>query len=1253
VNYKLAFLPFLVFMTISHGFGESFGNPVRIPTGIDPDAVLVADLNGDGRPDILWTARGPIVSGPVKVHALLAQADGSFVTGPELTLPVDVTPYCQLADETGDGRPDLICASANQFSASMIVFPGKGDGSFGDPIATALPPSSQFFYWSPLIGHPANLHGHGTTDFVVANWSAYVGYVLLGKGDGTFDVVTQKTQVNLISGGNQYQAIDINGDGHTDLLLSNGVVLLGDGTGQFKELPGAFGGIGACTFGKIYGEPHVDAICGQALTNGGDISGGTELLIFHGNGDGTFQSTPIKTITYGDHTNEYNGFGTFQGPIAIADMNGDGIPDILADAGDGLTVILGRPGPNFSYPQHYATGYSTVSSGIVGQFFLKIADLNGDGLPDLIQSGPNGVYITYGRPDGIFDTAQALELTQNIGYETVADFNGDGIPDIAATGDRAIELSLGKGDGSFKYRQALPRGAADFSTPLSATNAQIVHGDFNGDHHQDILAVGSSSIYQYDDYILFGHGDGTFATPILVSNNSQTYPTSYRPQVFDFNRDGKDDLFTSDANNLYVALSNGDGSFKTVTTALLLGNVQTHAAIADLNGDGRLDAVYGSPYDVDVVKGHGDGSFDTLGLRLLIPPYNGVANQGTIAVAVGDFDGDGLKDIALLATPAINAQGYVSTLFVYFGYGGGAFSAAVPVASFDRAYSSLYAADLNKDGRADLVLKTSGSLGGGDAVGIVHSLAGRKFGPEVNYYAGTGLADLSIVDLNGDGFPDLVFGNGDYNIQANSATVLMNLGNNASVTGSVYTLPEPSDTSSPFELVASLDAPDQSTLTGNVSFLIDGSPAGSAILAGNQAAITVSKAYPAGLHTLTATWPGNADFAAVKLAGKHQVTTGYPTSTSVVSNYNPVPFLTSVTFSVSVQSTSGTPVGSMVLLDGVSRLASVPLSGGTATVALASLAPGTHTITAEYLPATGWASSSASMQQQVNPIDATTSLTFAPQKIYVFAPVALTSTVKAPGPIPTGTIQFSNNFSAIGSSKLVNGTAAFNTSFAQPGYQLVSALYSGNQDYNSSSSPLLSVNVLMNPTISQLGAAPNPVVAAQPVTFTAGVTSSTVKQPVPSGTVQFIDNGGQIGVAQLINGAASITLSSLAVGTHSITSSYEGSGAFNPSSSSAISVVVQKALSSITLSASPNPAIVKTSVTFKAVVKGPRQPTGSVVFYDVSKALTAALPVDFEGMATFSTSSLAVGTHTIVADYSGDPNLNASTSAPLGVKINP
>ena len=1250
MKHKFAVLTFLLLLAVNMGFAETFRNPVRIATGADPSSVLVADLNGDGRPDIVWTAPTTTATGVSTVHTLLAQANGSFKAGPILDLPTGVSTLCQLADETRDGKLDLICPHMDQTEASIMVFPGKGDGSFGSPIETTLP-SSGYDYWDPVLGAPADLKGDGVADFIVVAALNQVGFVLLGKGDGTFTVSSQypNGSWSLGQGGNQYQAIDINGDGNLDLLFAGGQVLLGDGKGSLHAVAGSSISVeGSCTFGKLAGEPHIDAACGQVMAIDGDITGGTQLLIYHGNGDGTFNATPIKTITYGDHTNEFNGFGTFLTPLAIVDLNGDGIPDILADAGDGATVLLGKKNLDFAYPAHYATGYDPDGSGVAGHSIWRLADLNGDGLPDLVQCGPNGVYISYGRPDGVFDTAPAYELTQVIGYETVADFNEDGIPDIAATGDQAIELNLGKGDGSFEYRTPLPRGVADFSTPLSATNAHILHGDFNGDHHQDIIAIGSSAIYQYNEYILFGHGDGTFNTPALVANSSQTYPMYSWQQVFDFNHDGKDDLFSTDSSNLYVALSKGGESFKTITTpyssAALAESPQTQAAIADLKGNGKLDAVLGGQSNLLVFSGNGDGSFSASPTSFAIPSYQGTSPQGSITVAAGDFDGDGHKDIALLAKSGV--------LYVFFGKGDGTFNAAIPVGALNYTYTNLYAADLNKGGLDDLVLKTSGSLGGGYAVGIIHSLAGRKFGPEINYYAGTGLADLAIVDLNGDGFPDLVFGNGDYNIAANSATVLMNLGNSAGVKGSVYALPDPSIAGSPFQLVASFVAP-AATLTGNVNFSVDGKSVGAAALKDNQAAFTVSNSYAAGLHTLKATWAGSSKFAAVTLIGRHQVIAGYPVSATLVTSRNPAPFLTPVTLTATVESTSGTPSGSISFLDGKSSLATVALSGGSASYTTSSLVPANHTITAKFLPAAGWAAASATLMQEIDPIDATTTLTFNPQTVYAMQPIAVSVAVSSPGPVPTGSITLTGDSATVGVKTLVNGKTAFSTFFNSTGYHSLSAQYSGNQDYNSGGSNYQTVNVLVNPTLTSLQAVPNPAVAAQPVTITARVSSTTGSSSSATGAITFYDNGGQIGYAQLANGKASITLNSLDVGTHPLQASYSGDTSFSASQSGLFTLVVNRAPALTKVTASPNPAKASKPVTLAAQVTGPRQPTGSVRFYDGSKALSAEIAVDFYGKARFTTSSLAAGAHSIVAKYFGDPNLNPSSSAPLQVTINP
>lgn len=90
--------------------GETFRNPVRIPTTSDPVGVFVADLNNDGRPDIMWGGSGTPTN-PGVLHTLLAQASGGYVAGPTMTMPANVTAVCLPADETGDGIVDIVCPS--------------------------------------------------------------------------------------------------------------------------------------------------------------------------------------------------------------------------------------------------------------------------------------------------------------------------------------------------------------------------------------------------------------------------------------------------------------------------------------------------------------------------------------------------------------------------------------------------------------------------------------------------------------------------------------------------------------------------------------------------------------------------------------------------------------------------------------------------------------------------------------------------------------------------------------------------------------------------------------------------------------------------------------------------------------------------------------------------------------------------------------------------------------------------------------
>ena len=162
--------------------------------------------------------------------------------------------------------------------------------------------------------------------------------------------------------------------------------------------------------------------------------------------------------------------------------------------------------------------------------------------------------------------------------------------------------------------------------------------------------------------------------------------------------------------------------------------------------------------------------------------------------------------------------------------------------------------------------------------------------------------------------------------------------------------------------------------------------------------------------------------------------------------------------------------------------------------------------------------------------------------------------------------------------------------------------------------------------------------------LTATVTSGA------TGTVTFHEGATALGTADLNgSGIATFTTSSLAVGTHSITAQYGGDTDYNSSTSTAVSQVVNKASSTVTLASLPNPSTFGTSVTLTATVTSGA--TGTVTFHEGATALGTA-DLNGSGIATFTTSSLAVGTHSITAQYGGDTNYNSSTSTAVSQVVN-
>jgi Bacterial Ig-like domain (group 3)/FG-GAP-like repeat len=1054
---------------------ETFRNPYRIPTPTDPSSIAAGDLNGDGIADFVWL---DLYNSPGTVKVFLSQPGGGYLPGPDVlsgssTIHPDI---CVMTDVNNDAHLDLVCTGGFTTQAYIWVFLGHGDGTFDSPVTTPITAQGVGSYVVPAVAAVGDLNGDGLKDILYADEANDIFLVMLSDGNGGFQN-PKPLGFSFINGGLPVAA-DVNGDGIPDLLGPVGPqVALGKGDGTFSlptnyEQP--FDYLATCVYHDMDGDGHLDAVCGYAeTTSDGDITGGTDLIILHGNADGSFNPTPIAHQVYGDHANEYDGFGTFQTPLAVADLNGDGIPDILAAAGDGQTVLMGGPGLSFGTPRHYAQAVVGYDVSFLATYQSQILDVNGDGIPDVVSAGPNGIYISYGHAEGTFGSAPAYEATEVIGYATIADFNGDGIPDIVATGDANIKLSLGNGDGTFAEPVAAPNGdgAVNFGTPLSATGAHIAHGDFNGDGKLDLLAIGSSSIYVYNTYMLLGNGDGTFQSPVQVPDSSTLFPMSSQltdAAIYDVNRDGRSDVlsisgtFTTGPALISVALSNGDGSFQSVTTAipsdLQNGSFyypNTLPALGDFFGHGQFDAAYGSLSHVYVLKGHGDGTFDQTGTTIAIPAIGGSPSLGALSVASGDFDGDGKLDFVVLVQYGIGQFPFPSPLataaWVFFGNGDGTFAAPVLAGEFDRNYAKVAVADLNRDGLSDMVLSTSGSLAGGYAVGVVNAEPGRTFAGETNYTAGTGLSSLAISDLNGDGFLDLLFANGDFNLRASSVTVLLNMGNVPTVTGTLAASPEPSNVGQSFQLTATLASPlPGAPLAGGVTFSINGNSLGTAALVNNAATIAGPNTLAVGVYQITANWPGDGTYSAVNLTSSHVVSApAAASSLSLTSNANPTPALTPVTFTVHLTvngqaAPAGTPIG---LLVGTNTSVELTTDAtGSATYTIGTLVAGSYLVTANFAGVSGLLPSSASLIETVtasNIIATATSLSASPNPANQGQAVTLSASVTAgASAVSSGTVSFYDGSVLLGTGTLrSSGQATLVTSSLAAGTHPLTAVF--------------------------------------------------------------------------------------------------------------------------------------------------------------------------------------------------------------------
>ena len=511
---------------------------------------------------------------------------------------------------------------------------------------------------------------------------------------------------------------------------------------------------------------------------------------------------------------------------------------------------------------------------------------------------------------------------------------------------------------------------------------------------------------------------------------------------------------------------------------------------------------------------------------------------------------------------------------------------------------------------------------------------------------------------------------GDPNFFASTSPVLTQTVNPGPTSTVVTSSADPSVSGESLSYSAAVTAvaPAAGTPSGTVAFL-DGASTiagcGAQLLVAGTASCNVTYA-GVGIHAITAVYSGDADFSGSTSAALTQTINQGVTATALTSTVNPSVSGKSVSYTAVVTAlapASGIPTGTATFMDGataISGCVAQPLVGGVAACSVVYAGIGAHAITAIYNGDPNFtASTSPILTQTVNPGATSTVVTSSVNPSVSGEAVSYTATVTAVAPAagtPTGTVAFLDGASTIAgcaAQPLVAGTASCTATYAGVGSHGITTVYSGDPNFISSTSPILTQTVNPGATSTLLSSSSDPTVTGQNVTYTAAVAALAPASGMPTGTATFMDGATTISgcIAQpLVGGVAACSVMYAGVGTHEITAIYSGDPNFTASTSQLLTQTINPAATATSLASSLNPSVTGQQVTITATVNvtapGSGSPTGTVAFMDGAVPIAAcAAQALAGGTATCATSFDTAGASAITAAYIGDPNFTGSTSS--------
>ena len=814
----------------SGGFTQAAGSPIA--AGIAPFYISAGDFNADGKPDLATPNNDPNGG---KITILLGNGSGGFTQAAGSPINIGLTPTCSvISDFNTDGKLDL--AIANSFSGTISILLGNGAGGFanagGSPITIGVGTSPRFLALS-------DYNRDGKMDLAVNKRNSNQLVILLGSGSGGFTLLASP-----IATGVQPATVgagDFDRDGKPDLVAVNNT----DKNANIFLNTCVTGDPPTITATPVSSTAGSPSMISQIATVS-DIQDAANILAVTVNSGA---SATVNGVTVSDII--VNAAGTVTADVVAAcgattasftlrvtdsstlfteaTLTVTVTPNPAPTLGNYPTTTVPQGGGTTVTPDAAPSDNGTITSvtasapSFTGTFSVNPAS----GVVTITSAAPTGTYTVTVTATDNCDAMTTVTFTLNVdppvplgNYpNTTVDIgaNTTVTPDAAPTNIVRISVSTSTSfygtlaaspsTGIVRVTDAQPAGtypitvktfdnmggtftrtfnlivqnpAVSCATPSFSPAANVATGDdpcwvaigdFNNDGNQD-LAIANNTDVPATVSIRFGNGAGGFTgttnVQVGVPGGQPPAQTGVQPNqvvVGDFNGDGNQDFATANlgVGTVSIRLGNGAGNFTGVTATSEInvggiGSTTVALAIGDFNGDGKQDLAVANTSlgNINILIGDGLGAFTV----------TGTVTFGSVqAVAVGDFNMDSKQDLIISGG---------TTVGIRLGDGLGGFSGSTNILiGANTQPRSPSIGDFNGDGKQDFAVTAAGVLGTDNRVFVKLGDGLGNFSGTTVLTLGTNPRSIAIGDYNKDGKQDLAIA------ITNSSVVSIRLGDGA------------------------------------------------------------------------------------------------------------------------------------------------------------------------------------------------------------------------------------------------------------------------------------------------------------------------------------------------------------------------------------------------------------------------------------------------------------------------------------------